>query len=240
MYLAPVIDTADNSATNGFITVIGAGGTGCALLPLVAAMSVPAITVVDGDTVEAKNLVRQLLYTTDDVGRAKVVAAVERLRAMRHAVRWTDEHRFVDAHNIEGLLAGSAVVADCTDDLAARGLIERTCRSLRIPLVSGAVHGHQVQVITWHGLAQQGRGHGFFHGRTSEEQLACDMREVPAAVTTITASLMALRITDLLRGGDGLAGVMDLVDCTHGRWLRLLGPEAGEFMDTPIDRDHHA
>lgn len=240
MYLAPVFGTEDSSATNGIITVIGAGGTGCALLPLVSAMPVSAITVVDGDTVEGKNLARQLLYTADDVGRAKVVAAVDRLRAMGHGVRWCAEHRFVDANNIEELLAGSAVVADCTDDLAARGLIERTCRSLRIPLVSGAVHGHQVQVITWHGQARPGREHGFFHGRTSEEQQGCDMRDVPAAVTTLTASLMALRIADLLQGGDGLAGVMDLVDCTHGRWLRLLGPEAGEFLDTPIDHDHHA
>jgi len=63
---------------------------------------------------------------------------------------------------------------------------------------------------------------------------------VPAAVTTLAASLMALRIADLLKGGDGLAGVMDLVDSQHGRWMRIMGPEAGEFMDTPIDPQHYA
>ncbi|MBX2972504.1 MAG: ThiF family adenylyltransferase [Flavobacteriales bacterium] len=227
-------------ARNVRIAIIGAGGTGCALLPLVGAMDVHAITVIDGDTVEAKNLTRQLLYATDDVGRAKAEAAVQRMQAMRRDVRWIAEHRFVDARNITALLQGSAVVADCTDDLAARALIERTCRELRIPLVSGAVHGHQVQVITCSGEQHMRQRSGFFQGRTSEDQLGCDMRDVPAAVTTLTASLMALRIADILKGGDGLAGVMDLVDAGHGRWMRIMGPEAGEFMDTPIDPMHHA
>ncbi len=228
------------SGTDSTITVIGAGGTGCALLPLVGAMDISAITVVDGDTVEAKNLPRQLLYSTDDVGRAKVDAAVRRMQAMQRHVQWSADHRFVDADNITALLQGSIVVADCTDDLAARALIERTCRELRIPLVSGAVHGHQVQVITCHGVDHGRRRHGFFQGRTSEDQLGCDMRDVPAAVTTLTASLMALRIADLLKGGDGLAGVMDLVDSQHGRWMRIMGPDVGEFMDTPINPTHHA
>lgn len=230
----------DIGAKNARITVIGVGGTGSALLPLVGAMDVHAIHVVDGDTIETKNLPRQLLFSAQDTGRSKVEAAVERMRTMRPEVLWSAGFRFLDAANAEGLLQGSDVVADCTDDLAARALIERTCSALGVPLVSGAVHGHQVQVITCHGRHRSGSGQGFFRGRASEDQLGCDMRLVPAAVTTLTASLMALRITDLLNGGDGLAGVMDLVDSEHGRWMRIMGPEAGEFMDTPIDPAYHA
>lgn len=239
VYLAPVIDVQRKDSSNATITVIGVGGTGCALLPLIGTMSVSAIAVVDGDTVEEKNLARQLLFTIDDVGRAKVTAAVQRMGAMQRAVRWTAEHRFVDANNITALLQGSTVVADCTDDLVARALIDRTCRALHIPLVSGAVYAHQVQVITCVGTDHSRGQPGFFQGRSADEQLTCDMREVPAAVTTLTASLMSLRIANLLQGGDGLAGVMDLVDAQQGRWLRIMGPEAVEFMDTPINRTPH-
>lgn len=239
-YLVPVGLRQGIGAKNVRITVIGVGGTGSALLPLVGAMDVHALHIVDGDTVEAKNLPRQLLFNAQDMGRPKVEAAVERMRTMRPDVHWTAGFRFLDAANAVALVQGSNVVADCTDDLAARALVERTCSELGIPLVSGAVHGHQVQVITCHGRHRSGGGKGFFHGRASEDQLGCDMRLVPAAVTTLTASLMALRIADLLKGGDGLAGVMDLVDSEHGRWMRIMGPEAGEFMDTPIDPAYHA
>lgn len=231
--------TVHDAGSDVRLTVIGAGGTGCALLPLVGAMAVHTIHVVDGDTVEEVNLARQLLFNVQDTGRPKVDVAVERMRGMRPDVHWAGEFRFIDAANAVQRLQGSRVVADCTDDLAARSLIERTCRELGIPLVSGAVHDHQVQVITCHGV-DHGRRRTFFGGRASEDQLGCDMRRVPAAVTTLTAALMALRISDILQGGDGLAGVMDLVDAEHGRWMRIMGPEAGEFMDTPINPAHHA
>ncbi|HRF82019.1 MAG TPA: ThiF family adenylyltransferase [Flavobacteriales bacterium] len=220
------------------IALVGVGGTGCALLPLLCALPVDAITVIDGDTVEARNLDRQLLFSTMDVGRPKVEAAMGGSR-LRAGLKMETEFRFVDAENARDLLKGSAVVADCTDDLAARALIERTCRELGIPLVSGAVYDHQIQVVTCSGEQHLRERSGFFQGRASEEQLGCDMQRVPAAVTTITASLMALRIADILRGGSGLAGVMDLVDSERGRWMRIMGPEAGEFMDTPINPVYH-
>ncbi len=228
------------NVTRGRVAVIGAGGTGCGLLPLLGGLPLTAITVIDGDTVEEKNLPRQLLYTMADVGHPKVEVAAGRMRMMAAGVTWRTEHCFVDAANCAALITGCDLVADCTDDLAARALIERTCRALGVPLVSGAVHGHQVQVITCYGMVHRERRGTFFQGRVTEEQLGCDMRDVPAAVTTLAASLMALRIADLLKGGDGLAGVMDLVDSQHGRWMRIMGPEAGEFMDTPIDPQHYA
>ena len=66
------------------------------------------------------------------------------------------------------------------------------------------------------------------------------MQAVPAAVTTIAASLMAMRIADLVNGGHGHAGMMDLVDIEHGRWMRIMGPDAGELMDTPVAPIRHA
>lgn len=66
------------------------------------------------------------------------------------------------------------------------------------------------------------------------------MQAVPAMVTTITASLMAMRIADLLAGGHGHDGVLDLVDTEHGRWMRIMGPDVGEIMDTPVSPMRHA
>lgn len=228
----------DSGSGSPRIALIGVGGTGCALLPLLCALPVERITLIDGDTVEAKNLDRQLLYATGDVDKPKVFCAVARQQPHASHIRLVPHHRFVDAGNCKELLSGHHVVADCSDDLAARALVEACCRELRIPLVSGAVHGHQVQVFTAYGPSSTGTVPHFFQGRPSEEQLGCDMRQVPAAITTLTAALMALRIEDLLKGGMGSAGVMDLVDGAHGRWMRIQGPEVGEFIDTPVNPEH--
>lgn len=228
----------DNGMGGTRIALIGVGGTGCALLPLLCAMPVHGITIIDGDTVEARNLERQLLFTKEDVGKPKVHCAAARQQPLANGIGLYPEFRFVDAGNCSDLLQGHRLVADCTDDLAVRGLIEDRCRTLRIPLVSGAVHGHQVQVITVHDKGQPRAFNGFFHGRASEDQLGCEMQQVPAAVTTLTAALMALRIRDIINGGSGLDGKMDLVDAEHGRWMRIQGPEGGELEDTPVDQRH--
>ncbi len=220
------------------IALVGLGGTGSALLPLLMRMGFERITLIDGDTVEERNLPRQLLYTSEDVGMAKVDAAAGRLKE-HCATTLLPEFRFIDATNCAELLGGHAVIADCTDDLLARNMLDRTCADLQLPLVSGAVHGMQMQVTTRHGAGCLSRT-AFFPGRPAEEQEGCDMQAVPPAVTTITAALMALRIQDLLNGGHGHAGIMDLVDVEQGRWMRIMGPGSGDLMDTPVRRADHA
>lgn len=220
------------------IAVIGVGGTGTALLPLLASLSASGITMIDGDTVEERNLVRQLLFTAHDVSRLKADAVAERLRTIYPVAQWRSVARFIDAGNCTDLVRGHSVVADCTDDLVARGVIARTCATLGIPLVSGAVHGRQIQIFT-QSASTHGPRTSFFKERPAEEQEGCDMQQVPAAVTTIAASLMAMRIEDLLNGGHGHAGMMDLVDTEHGRWMRVMGPDAGELLDTPVSPMHH-
>lgn len=190
--------------------------------------------MIDGDTVEEHNLPRQLLYGPADAGRAKVHAAATAMRSRSHGDVLT-HFEFLSALNARALLQGSAVVADCTDDLFARELIATTCAPLGIPVVSGAVHGHQIQVHT-RPAHPTGRPSPIFKGRPSEEQVGCDMQRIPASVIAIAAALMSQRIVDLLSGGNGLAGVLDLVDTEHGRWMRLMGADAGEIMDTPVQR----
>ncbi len=61
------------------VVVAGAGGLGSAVLIYLAAAGVGHIRIVDSDKVETTNLNRQVLYTDQDVGRRKALAAAERL-----------------------------------------------------------------------------------------------------------------------------------------------------------------
>jgi adenylyltransferase/sulfurtransferase len=212
------------------VALVGVGGTGCALLPLLYRMPLQGVTLIDGDTVEEVNLPRQPLYADSDVGRLKVRAALERSVAHASGIHLVAHSVFVDVRNASELLEGHTVVADCTDDLHARRLLDEACARMGIPLVSGAVHGHQVQVLTL-GLSPDGvrspsTRADFFPGRTGPEQDSCDMRQVPAEVTTLAAALMARRIRSVLNGDASDACWMDLLHLEHGQWMRVAAPVA--------------
>lgn len=200
------------------IVVVGAGSTACALLPILAAMPAVHLRLVDGDTVSRENLVRQTLYGSADVGRMKVEVAAARLAPLAAPRTIIATPVFLDAANARSLLQGAALVCDCTDDLHARRLVAATCAALELPLVWGAVHGAQFQVGSKAGNAHPNE---VFEGMPAMEQDGCDMSNVPAHTTGAAASLMAMHADALLKAEERLCGVLELLDMTHGRWLRL-------------------
>jgi molybdopterin-synthase adenylyltransferase len=68
------------------VTVLGLGAIGGATATSLAALGVGRLRILDHDRVERSNLNRQLLYTTRDIGRLKVEAARDRLRALNPEV----------------------------------------------------------------------------------------------------------------------------------------------------------
>jgi adenylyltransferase/sulfurtransferase len=117
-----------------------------------AAAGVGRITLLDDDRVDVSNLQRQVLFTTDDAGEAKVVAAARRLAALNpHTVVEPREGRFNRA-NAHALAAAHDVVIDGSDNFATRYLVNDACVMARRPFVHGAVQGFagQVAVFNFH------------------------------------------------------------------------------------------
>lgn len=209
------------------LLIIGMGATGCALLPLVCTFPFTRITIVDGDTIEERNLPRQPLYGPGDIGRPKVEVAMERTAHLNVDGRIVAKQIFVDANRIKALVTGTTIMADCTDDLHARDMIDRTCAASNIPLITGAVHGTQLQVMTLHAPVEDRQPlslSSFFPGRTGMVQDGCDMEHVPITATTLAAALMAGRIKALLQGDHRRAQLMDLLDVEQGSWMRISAP----------------
>lgn len=208
------------------IAVIGAGAIGCALLPRLVRMPFSVITVVDGDRVEEKNLDRQELYAPIDIGKPKVevVAAWVRNAPVPATLEVLDE--FVGERNAEAIIAMHDIVADCTDDAHARRLIENVCGEFGVPLVSGAVHGKQGQVIVLHadGANEDLSLSDLFSGRLGEEQDGCDMRHVPMHVLDEVAKRMAWRIREFLNKVRLENGRIEQYDGDMNAWMTIDPP----------------
>src|SRR5690242_9915755 len=121
--------------------IVGVGGLGAPAAMALADAGVATLVLVDPDTVELSNLHRQPLYETADVGRTKVDVAAARLRAQRPALRVVT-HR---AHFAPEHLAGSDVVLDGTDSIAAKFFVNDACVDAGVPLVHAGVLGFRAQ-----------------------------------------------------------------------------------------------
>lgn len=135
------------------VLVIGAGGLGSAVLPLLAAQELHSIHLVDCDTVDVSNLPRQLLYTSQELGQDKAALAAHRLQKLneRGEMRYTS--RRVDAEWLATYNTPLDLVIDCTDNFATRLLLDQFCADRSIALVWGAVEGYTGQLSLFHGKA---------------------------------------------------------------------------------------
>lgn len=203
------------------VVVIGAGALGCALLPKLLGMGITEICLMDGDHVEAANLERQPLYDEADIGHPKASTARSRLAVTQSASGIIAHDRFLDFSNARDLLQGAYLAADCTDDLHAKNLLDRACGDLGIPLVSGAVHEQQGQVITLHapGVEEHLYRSDLFGGRIGAEQDGCDMQRVPLDVIEAVGQRMADRMKSFLHGEPLTNGRIELYD--RGAWTLI-------------------
>lgn len=121
------------------VLVVGAGGLGSPLAIYLAAAGVGRIGLVDFDTVEISNLQRQILYTDEDLGHAKLDAAVEHLRGINPNVEFIKHAVRLSRDNALEILASYDVIADGSDNFATRYLVNDACVFLKKPNVHASI-----------------------------------------------------------------------------------------------------
>jgi bacteriocin biosynthesis cyclodehydratase domain-containing protein len=110
------------------VAVLGVGGLGGRAAWELACCGVGELWLIDGDRVELSNLNRQIQYGEADIGRLKVEATAERLRAFNSAVRVKTVARRVESQAaLADLIAGADLVVDAADWPAHR--IEHWCNA---------------------------------------------------------------------------------------------------------------
>lgn len=207
------------------VAVVGLGGIGNSVLHRLVRMPVATLTLIDGDTVEEGNLERQPLFALADIGFYKVDVAHGLLRLVSRA-DLRPLPSFIDASNVEVLLKDHDMVLEGVDDLHAKQLIDAACAKLGIPLISGAVHQQQGQVLVTHvpGAGQELTRKDLFAGRAGMEQDGCDMRQVPLEVLEETGRAMVGRARSIMLGEPVVNGRIELYDGVKQSWMVIEPP----------------
>lgn len=179
------------------VAVIGAGGLGGYILEQLARLGVGQIVSFDDDVFEENNLNRQLLATPDNLGRAKVTVAKERISQINPAVLLLPVRTLLTAVNGPALLAGADCVVDAVDNVTARLELAEVCGSLKIPLVHGAIagwYGHVATILPGDDSLQTIYRH-WQGGKGVEQQLGN-----PSFTPAVAASLQVAEVCKILLG----------------------------------------
>lgn len=128
------------------VLVVGAGGLGCPVLQYLTAAGVGHIGIVDYDVVEASNLQRQVLFTTDDLGKPKARVAADRLSRLNPYIRFTIIDQKLTSENALEIMSPFDLICDGTDNFPTRYLVNDACVLLGKPNVHGAIYRFEGQV----------------------------------------------------------------------------------------------
>ena len=123
----------------GSVLCIGAGGLGSPAAMYLAAAGVGRIGIVDFDVVDYSNLQRQLLHTTNDVGRTKLESARNKINALNPHVQVETYEEALSSDNAMRLFKGYDVILDGTDNFPTRYLVNDACVLMGIPNAYGSI-----------------------------------------------------------------------------------------------------
>ncbi len=131
------------------ILVVGAGGLGSPVSLYLAAAGVGRLGLVDPDDVELSNLQRQVLHSSLSVGMSKVESAAGAVLELNPDVEVETVRDRLHAANALELVGRYDFVADCTDNFAAKYLINDACVIAGKPFSHAGVLGFGGQALTW-------------------------------------------------------------------------------------------
>jgi molybdopterin-synthase adenylyltransferase len=123
--------------------IAGLGGLGSPLALYLAAAGVGHLKLVDMDDVELSNLNRQVLHWDEDVGKAKVTSATQKVKKINPTTRVEGFNLTIDDKNVFDLTKDCDVILDAMDNFAARYTLNAAAIFHRVPFIHGAVYGYE-------------------------------------------------------------------------------------------------
>ena len=211
------------------VLCVGAGGLGSPLSLYLAAAGVGTLGLVDFDEVDLTNIQRQILYSTDDVGRAKLDAASERLSGLNPSINVVQHRVRLSSENIMELIEPYDIVVDGTDNFPTRYLVNDACVLAGKPNVYGSIFRFEGQVSVFD--ASRGPCYRCLFPEPPPPGAvpSCAEGGVLGVLPGIVGSLQALEVIKLiLRRGEPLIGRLVLFDAL-----------AFEFREVRLKKDRN-
>lgn len=230
------------------VLIVGAGGIGSPALLYLAAAGVGRLSVIDNDEVSLSNLQRQIIHSTENVGRRKTESAAEAVERLNPHVNIDPIHARLTAKNALDLIGAHDVVLDGSDNFNTRYLVSDACFLAKKPLVTAALGTFDATLTTIraHEMGADGKPNPTYRCLFPEPPPegtipTCEQAGILGALAGVAGSLAALEAIRAIVGfGTPLVGKLLMMDAREMRFETLRygwNPENPLSGDNPTIKD---
>ena len=194
------------------VLMVGAGGLGSPISIYLTLAGVGTVGLVDFDDVDVTNLQRQILHFNDDIGRPKVVSAVETLKAYNPDTVVKVHEEPISSVNAMDIMEDYDIIVNGADNFPTRYLVNDAAYLLGKPLVDGSILLFDGQATTY--LPGQGCYRCLFPSPPPPGEVpSCAEAGVLGMLPGMVGTIQATEVVKLILGvGDSLSGKLLLID----------------------------
>ena len=204
------------------VLLLGAGGLGAPTALYLAAAGVGTLGILDDDVVDASNLQRQVIHSTERLGMPKTQSARMTVEALNPDVNVVEHQVRLDASNIMEILADYDIVVDGVDNFPTRYLLNDATVRLRKPVVSASILAFDGQISTF--APYDGPCYRCLYPTPPPPELApsCGANGVLGVLPGVMGMLQANEVVKLITGqGEPLIGRLLLFEALRTEFTEL-------------------
>jgi molybdopterin-synthase adenylyltransferase len=222
--MLPEIDAAgQEKLNNSRVLVIGLGGLGSPVSMYLASAGVGNLVLVDFDKVDISNLQRQIVHSTNDIGRLKIDSAKEHLQAINPEISIECIDHSLDSDELLEEAEKADVIVDASDNFQTRFALNDASVKTKTPLVSGAAIRFEGQITVFNPTDEASPCYRCLYNEDVATAETCTANGVIAPLLGIIGSIQANETLKLLMGiGETLQGKLLLLDTLYMDWNQAI------------------
>lgn len=182
---------------NAKVLIIGLGGLGSPVLMYLVSSGVVTIGIIDYDKVEIHNLQRQVIHNEESIGKSKVESACEFAKMSNSDVKIIPFDTMLSSKNAESIIKDFDVILDCSDNVAARYIINDYARILDKDFIAASVLRWEGQIFIF---GRRGPCYRCLFPEPNMVTSKCDEAGVMGPACGIIGSMQALEALKIILG----------------------------------------
>jgi adenylyltransferase/sulfurtransferase len=195
------------------VLCVGTGGLGAPLALYLAAAGVGTLGLIDFDVVDASNLQRQVIHSTETVGMLKVDSAEKMLKGLNPFMNIVKHNTMLTSANALEIFKDYDIIADGTDNFQTRYLVNDACVLTGKPNAYGSIFRFEGQASVF--ATEEGPCYRCLYPEPPPPGLvpSCAEGGVLGILPGLVGMIQATEVIKLILGiGDTLAGRLLLID----------------------------
>jgi len=204
------------------VLCLGAGALGSSAGIYLGAAGVGTLGFIDDDVVDASNLQRQILHTTDRIGTPKVESARKTIAGLNPDVKVIPYMTRLSAENVLETIKDYDVIVDGADNFPSRYLLNDAALKLGKPVIHASIYRFEGQVTAF--IPNHGPCYRCLYPSPPPPDMApsCQEAGVLGVLPGVVGVLQATEAIKLIVGiGKSLAGRLLMYDALGTKFREM-------------------